>query len=400
MAPSVAQAAWRLVCRLPQVISPANMPCMTTLTFNRRAFLVGSGVSAVAGLTGCASTQAATPAPRLRLIGETRLPHKLQFQGTTVGGLSGMDFDAANGVLYLLSDDGGSQSPPRFYTARLAIAADKLGDLEFKIELTGVTFLQGLTSPDPEAIRWHAPSQSLLWTSEGNALLVAPPSLQQTRLDGTLMRTFELPAMFGFGLLNGARINKTFEGLAITPDGKAAWLSMESALRQDGPEPTVAAPGGPCRFTQMDMASGKAVRQIAYVPDAIPRAPSPFSADADNGVVEVLMLDAHRMLVLERAYMAGLGDRERNSMRLYAIDTRLGSDTLAIAALKPGNHTPPPKTLVADFASFPALTRLDNTEGMCWGPNLPNGNRTLLFVSDDNFNPRQITQFLAFEFLE
>ena len=92
-------------------------------------------------------------------------------------------------------------------------------------------------------------------------------------------------------------------------------------------------------------------------------------------------------------------------MRLYFIDTRQATDTLGITALKPNNHTPASKTLVADFANFPALTRLDNTEGMCWGPNLPNingkpGNRSLLFVSDDNFNPRQITQFLAFEFLE
>ena len=55
---------------------------------------------------------------------------------------------------------------------------------------------------------------------------------------------------------------------------------------------------------------------------------------------------------------------------------------------------------MAGFASFPALTRLDNTEGMCWGPTVPNGNRTLLFVSDDDFNPLQITQFLAFQFLE
>ncbi|MFN5939410.1 MAG: esterase-like activity of phytase family protein [Polaromonas sp.] len=369
--------------------------------FKRRQFLVSSGAALSAGLAGCAWSQATTPAPMLRLIGETRLPHKLQYQNSTVGGLSGIDFDAASGVLYLLSDDGGSQSPPRFYTARLAMTADKLGD----IELTGATFLQGLTSPDPEAIRWHAPSQSLLWTSEGNALLLAPPSLQQTRRDGTLVRTFELPAMLGFGLLSGSRVNKTFEGLAITPDGQSAWLAMEAALRQDGPEPTLQAPGGPCRFTQMDIATGKAVRQIAYVPDAIARAPSPPTADADNGVVEVLMLDAHRMLVLERAYMAGLGDKDRNSMRLYAVDTRQGSDTLNVPALKPGNHTPAPKTLVADFASFPALSRLDNTEGMCWGPNLPGlhgkpGKRTLLFVSDDNFNPRQITQFLAFEFLE
>ena len=112
------------------------------------------------------------------------------------------------------------------------------------------------------------------------------------------------------------------------------------------------------------------------------------------------MLDAHRMLVLERAYMSGLDDRPRNSMRLYAIDTRQASDTLNIAALKPSNHTPAGKTLVADLINFPAVIRLDNTEGMCWGPMLPNGHKTLLFVSDDNFSARQITQFLAFEFLE
>ena len=377
---------------------------MTPHLPSRRQFLATSSLAAAAGLIGCGSTQAASQAtdaaPKLRLIGETRLPHKLQFQNTTVGGLSGIDFDPASGALYLISDDGGSQGSPRFYTARLALSPDSIG-----VELTGVTLLQGLTAPDPEAIRWHAPSQTLLWTSEGNALLAAQPSLLQTRLDGTLVRTFDLPAMLGFGLLDivktqGSRINKTFEGLAITPDGRTAWLAMEAALRQDGPEPTVQAPGGPCRFTQIDIASGQTLRQIAYIPDAIPKAPSPPTADADNGVVEVLMLDAHRMLVLERAYMAGLGDRKRNSMRLYLIDTRLATDTLNITALKPGNHTPAAKMLVADFANFPALTRLDNTEGMSWGPALLSGNRTLLFVSDDNFNPRQITQFLAFEFLE
>ena len=357
---------------------------------------MASGAAALAiGWIGH-TTHAAAPAPRLRLIGETRLPHGLQYQNTTVGGLSGLDYDPASGVLYLLSDDGGSQGPPRFYTARVALTHDKLGE----IELTRVTFLQGMGAPDPEAIRWHATSQSLLWTSEGNAVRGAAPSLQQTRLDGSLLRTYPLPAMFDFGLLAGSRINKTLEGLAITPDGQTAWVAMEAALRQDGEEPTAGSHGGPCRFTLIDIASGNTIRQIAYLPDAVPKAPSPPSAHADNGVVEVLMQDAHRMLVLERAYMAGLGDRQRNSMRLYVIDTRHATDTLSLAALKPGNHISAAKTLVADFASFPALTRLDNTEGMCWGPTLPNGNRTLLFVSDDNFNPRQITQFLAFEYLD
>ncbi len=60
--------------------------------------------------------------------------------------------------------------------------------------------------------------------------------------------------------------------------------------------------------------------------------------------------------------------------------------------------------LVADFDTV-GLSRLDNTEGMAWGPTLAGrdgkpGNRTLVCVSDDNFNPAQVTQFVAFEFLE
>jgi hypothetical protein len=37
---------------------------------------------------------------------------------------------------------------------------------------------------------------------------------------------------------------------------------------------------------------------------------------------------------------------------------------------------------------------------MCWGPRLPNGHRSLVVVSDDNFNARQVTQFAAFDYLE
>lgn len=339
------------------------MPCMMDPKrcddSSRRQFLASSGATLTAGLVGNAWCQAATPALRLRLIGQTHLPHKMQYRGTTVGGLSGIDYDPASGTYYLLSDDGGSISPPRFYTARMALTADKLGN----VELTGVTLLQGVNAPDPEAIRWHAPSQTLLWTSEGNPVRFTSTALHQSRTDGSLLRTFSLPAMFDFGVLTGARINKTLEGLAIAPDGKTAWLAMEAALRQDGEEPALGSTGGSCRFTQMDVASGKILRQIAYLADAIPRAPSPPDANSDNGVVEVLMLDAHRMLVLERAYMAGLNDRQRNSIRLHVINTRQVTNTSSIAALQPGNHIPAAKTLVADFASFPLLTRLDNTEG-------------------------------------
>jgi hypothetical protein len=40
---------------------------------------------------------------------------------------------------------------------------------------------------------------------------------------------------------------------------------------------------------------------------------------------------------------------------------------------------------------------IDNIEGVTFGPTLPNGNKTLIFVSDNNFNPLEKTQFLLFE---
>jgi hypothetical protein len=107
------------------------------------------------------------------------------------------------------------------------------------------------------------------------------------------------------------------------------------------------------------------------------------------------MLDADRMLVLERAYATGTG----NSLRLYEIDTRAASDVLAVGTLAPGNHRPAAKAPVADFATL-GLSRLDNTEGMCWGPPLADGKRMLVVVSDDNFNPLQVTQFAAFEYTD
>jgi hypothetical protein len=151
------------------------------------------------------------------------------------------------------------------------------------------------------------------------------------------------------------------------------------------------------------------VAQRAYVTDAIPAAPVPPQTFADNGISEILAIDAFRLLVLERSFTAGVG----NSLRLYQVDTRDGSDTLQQDTLSPGAWQPMRKTLVANLDDFvaingqprPGLRRLDNTEGMAWGPRIPDKNgklgpRTLVLISDDNFNPRQITQIIAFEFLE
>jgi hypothetical protein len=381
---------------------------MRTL-YSRRTLLQVTGAAVVASLVGCGTAVApprrgpAGPA-RLRLLAEGTLPHRLGFQGTTVGGLSGLDFDPATGLWLALCDDRSELQPARFYTLRMDIAEGRPLAPEL---LSAVTLRDARGQPfpprraggevvDPEACRWLPGGRGLLWTSEGEPRVNQPPGLREARLDGSHVRDFTVPPALTFTRPGtGARDNLTFEGLALTPDARTAWVSMEGPLEQDGPVPTVGSAGGACRITAFDVASGKATRQIAYIPDAIPHAPKLPGGFADNGISEILMLDADRMLVLERAFMMGVG----NSLRVYEIDTRATSDTLVQEKLAPGAYRAAPKQLVADFAQL-GLSRLDNTEGMAWGPRLPDGRRCLVVVSDDNFNSSQVTQFAAFEFIE
>lgn len=70
------------------------------------------------------------------------------------------------------------------------------------------------------------------------------------------------------------------------------------------------------------------------------------------------------------------------------------SDTLGQAQLQPGSYRPANKELLLDLADA-GLRSVDNLEGMTWGPPLPDGRRVLLLVSDNNFNPAEVTQLIA-----
>jgi hypothetical protein len=341
----------------------------------------------------------------LRFIGAVTVPNDQTIDGTLVGGLSGIDYDPAADLWYLISDDKSDKNPARFYTAKLAF--DQARFASVKIE-HAVTLLQddgqpypdaktGGDVPDPESIRRDPETGNLWWITEGDRKLGLSPFLRVAAPDGKQAGVIPLPDIFTMNKDQeiGPRHNLGFEGLSFAPDGKSVWLAMESALYQDGPIATPSA-GAIARLTRVDR-EGKELAQYAYPLDPIQAVPT--GKNGDNGVSEILALNDHRALVLERSGVEGADGVWTMYIRLYAIDTTGATDIAAVPSLAGANYIPVTKRLVVDLAKTAEVGRVDNIEGMSWGPMLADGKRSLVLVSDNNFNPAQITQFLAFEVL-
>lgn len=349
----------------------------------------------------------ADPIGRLEFVGTVELSQGLTVDGARVGGLSGLDYDAAADSFIAVSDDRSDFAPARFYRMRVRFDGGRLAGVDMLAAIVlrqpdGAPYpngKQGGDVPDPEAIRIdpHDPA-SLWWTSEGDRARRLAPFLRVVDHEGKHLGATPVPDMFAMspGEELGPRNNLAFEGLSFSPDGESLWLAMEGALYQDGP---LASPerGTIARFSRLTR-DGQMLGQYAYPVDAVPRRPGDGKA-ADNGVTEILALDSRRLLVVERAAIQGDEGTFRNDIRLYEADIADATDVSTIAALSVATYRPAAKRLIADLGALIGA-RIDNVEGMSWGPRMADGRRTLIFVSDDNFNPAQVTQILAFAVAE
>ena len=102
---------------------------------------------------------------------------------------------------------------------------------------------------------------------------------------------------------------------------------------------------------------------------------------------------------MERSFSVGgvLGGGTGNVVVINEISTDGATDTLGVDALyadgAPIALTPVSQRQV--FAFDDLGIPIDNVEGMTFGPRLPDGRRSLVIVSDNNFNAGQFTQFIV-----
>lgn len=355
-----------------------------------------------------APTPAPAPAPErsvqsLRLIGEQVLANDIRIDGVLVGGLSAVDYDPATQLWYFLSDD---RSASRFHTAELQYDVSVFSSVRFRSTVAlrdagGKPYpssdpAPGGTSADPESLRVDPLGGGLWWGSEGDRARGLDPFVARMGTDGRALAMLPTPAMFRMSPAQetGSRNNATYEAMSFSSDGQSLWVGMEAPVYEDGPLPTPSS-GAVSRLTQYDR-GGAVLRQLAYPIDPIPAAPAP-GRNADNGLTELLAINGHQFLAIERAGVQGADGNYANHIRLYEIDTEGATDVRGLARLAGASYQPVRKRLVLDLATL-GLRKLDNIEGMSWGPKLANGNDTLVLVSDNNFNTAsQVTQVLAFE---
>jgi len=302
------------------------------------------------------------------------------------GGVSALSYDSSSGLLYALSDS---------TNLRVFVLAIQLSEQSLKVEPEAVLALldaSGVPLPlwtvDPEGLVIASAGEFFV-SSEGYASRDprVDPAIFRFGRDGRLLGSLPIPPHYLPRGETGVRNNLAFESLTVSPDGTALLAATERNLQQDENECT-ASDGCLVRILRYGQQTDgwKPIAEYFYRTD-----PSIVSS---LGLAELLWISDRTVLTLERGFERLEDGSTLQKIRVYQIEL---PDRLSQSELQ----APLAKRLVLDLDSVKdrfseGFRRLDNYEGMCIGPQLANGDRTLLIVSDDNYSNQQRTSLLAF----
>jgi hypothetical protein len=344
---------------------------------------------AAAMLAACgAAASDPPPPPTVEYLAERTLPPGMRFQGACVGGLSAIDYDAASGRYYALSD---SRKDARLFTVAVEIGTDAKGapaiaavELESVVRLRtreGEPYADGRV--DPEGLVLLGGGVAFL-SSEGDAEKGVPPFVDLVDVgDGSWQQSVAIPVAFrprhdAGTQVRGVRNNLGFEALALSPGRRHLYVASESSLAQDTP-PGKKIPAGTRLYSRL----------LHYVLEDVPQLRSqalypleqPEGEIVVHGLVELQALDdGGRLLAMERTFGYDVG----MIVKLFEIDLGRTAEDADRSSLSAEAAELPVlvKRPVFDFAELPVT--LDNFEGLTFGPPLPDGGESLLVLGDND----------------
>ncbi|TDE29786.1 esterase-like activity of phytase family protein [Flavobacterium ranwuense] len=364
-------------------------------------------------LLSCSNLKQTTenkPTPSLRLISSIEIPFDETFQNTKVGGLSGIDYDAKNDLYYLISDERSQTNDSRFYTAKIRLVENKLESIHFQSVSTlkneiGKVYGNWTTTPttsaDPEDIRFNPKTNTLVWSSEGARVITADkevlqnPSINFMDLKGDFLGNVTLSENLKMQKLEkGPRNNGTLEGITFDKKYKKIYTNIEEPLFEDGDKANTSI-GGLIRLYQFNAKTKKNTAQYGYQLEPIAHEPDPKGSFAVNGVSAIQYYGKNQLLVVERSYSTGT---QACTIKVFLCDLKKATNVKNYASLKNQKFELASKKLILNMDNLGIF--IDNIEGLTFGPKLANGNRSIIFVSDNNFSDKQKTQVLVFELVK
>ena len=347
----------------------------------------------------------------LHFLGEQDIPYNLPYNNTVVGGLSGIDYDSAQGIYYLISDDRSAINAARFYTAKISFTQKGIDSFYFTgvqnlLQANGKVYPNNKQdpyhTPDPEAMRYNPVSRQLVWSSEGERIVkdkdtvLENPSVIMISTDGKYIDSFTLPPNLVMQATEkGPRQNSVLEGLTFADNFTTLFVSVEEPLYEDGPRADVTDNNAYIRILKFDVATKQNKAQYAYKLDPVAYPANPANSFKINGVPDILSIGSNKLLVMERSYSTG---RLACTIKVFITDLTSATDVTNIPLMNSTQFIPATKKLLLNMDNLGIYT--DNIEGVTFGPTLPNGHKTLLFIADNNFTEIEKTQLLLFEVIE
>jgi hypothetical protein len=311
-------------------------------------------------------------------IGYSDALDEQNFEGTEVGGLSALTYDARRDLYYSLVDKEKGR-PARFYTLRVPLDGARVGEPE----IIDVTTLRD--SEEQPFVGGDFDGEGIAVSSRGELFVASEiePSIRRFSLDGRLVAELPVPQRFVVEPAGGGRANGTFESLSLSPDGASLFTANEERLAPDGRDPE----------------GHKRIRVLRYERGGAggfePSEEYFYLTESRTGVADVAALSESELLVLE------------HDNRVFRVSLEGAEDVSNKKSLAAPGLRPLKKELLVDPADYAqdgaggsgarvSSTELGNLEGLALGPRLPDGRLTLLLQSDDGFYAGRVTRIVAF----